>query len=69
MDHSRDGSDEERFTAEQISALEDSPGGPKTILSYMSIGEAEDHRWYWQQSWDRDRDGGPDAGDPAWRGR
>jgi endo-alpha-1,4-polygalactosaminidase (GH114 family) len=48
MDYSRDGSDEERFTTEQISALEDSPGGPKTILSYMSIGAAEDHRWYWQ---------------------
>ena len=35
----------------------------------MSIGEAEDYRWYWQRSWDGDRDGRPDAGAPAWLGR
>jgi cysteinyl-tRNA synthetase len=69
MDYSRDGSDDERFTAEEIGALKASPGGPKTVLSYMSIGEAEDYRWYWQQSWDRNRDGRPDAGTPAWLGR
>ena len=27
MDYSRDGSDEEKFTADEISALKDSPGG------------------------------------------
>jgi len=48
MDYSRDGSDAEKFTAEGINALRDNPGGPKTVLSYMSIGEAEDYRWYWQ---------------------
>ena len=69
MDYSRDGSDERKFTAAQISALKDSPGGPKTVLSYMSIGEAEDYRWYWQRSWDANRDGRPDAGAPAWLGR
>jgi cysteinyl-tRNA synthetase len=69
MDYSRDGSDEEKFTAGEVGALKESPGGPKTVLSYMSIGEAEDYRWYWQQSWDRNRDGRPDAGAPAWLGR
>ena len=69
MDYSRDGSDEKKFTAEQISALKNSPGGPKTVLSYMSIGEAEDYRWYWQRSWDANRDGRPDAGAPEWLGR
>jgi cysteinyl-tRNA synthetase, unknown class len=69
MDYSRDGSDERKFTAAQISALKNSPGGPKTVLSYMSIGEAEDYRWYWQRSWDANRDGRPDAGAPAWLGR
>ena len=69
MDYSRDGSDDEKFTAAQISALKDSPGGPETVLSYMSIGEAEDYRWYWQRSWDSNRDGRPDAGAPAWLGR
>ncbi len=69
MDYSRDGSDERKFTAEEIAALKTSPGGPKTVLSYMSIGEAEDYRWYWQQSWDKNRDGRPDAEAPAWLGR
>jgi cysteinyl-tRNA synthetase len=44
MDYSRDGSDVEKFTAGEISALKISPGGSKTVLSYMSIGEAEDYR-------------------------
>ena len=44
MDYSRDGSDERKFTAPQIRTLKSSPGGPKTVLSYMSIGEAEDYR-------------------------
>jgi cysteinyl-tRNA synthetase len=69
MDYSRDGSDERRFTHEEIAALKESPGGPKTVLSYMSIGEAEDYRWYWQRSWDRNRDGKPGASAPDWLGR
>jgi cysteinyl-tRNA synthetase len=69
MDYSRDGSDAEKFTSGEIAALKDSPGGPETVLSYMTIGEAEDYRWYWQQSWDKNRDGRPDAGAPAWLGR
>jgi cysteinyl-tRNA synthetase len=68
MDYSRDGSDERAFSAEQIAALRDSPGGPKTVLSYVSIGEAEDYRWYWQRSWDRNRDGRPGASAPDWLG-
>jgi endo-alpha-1,4-polygalactosaminidase (GH114 family) len=61
MDYFRDGSDERKFTAAQISALKNSSGGPKTVLYYMSIGGAEDYRWYWQHSWDADRDGRPDT--------
>jgi cysteinyl-tRNA synthetase len=69
MDYSRDGSDARKFTAGEIAALKTSPGGPKTVLSYMSIGEAEDYRWYWQRSWDKNRDGRPDAAAPDWLGR
>lgn len=69
MDYSRDGSDEEKFSDEEIAALKTSPGGPKTVLSYMSIGEAEDYRWYWQRSWDKNRDGRPGADAPDWLGR
>jgi cysteinyl-tRNA synthetase, unknown class len=69
MDYSRDGSDERKFTSEEIAALKNSSGGPKIALSYMSIGEAENYRWYWQKSWDKNRDGRPDAGAPDWLGR
>ena len=34
----------------------------------MSIGEAEDYRWYWQNAWDRRRDGVADSGAPEWLG-
>jgi dipeptidyl aminopeptidase/acylaminoacyl peptidase len=64
IDYSQDGSDENRFTAEQISALKNSPGGPKLVLAYMSIGEAENYRWYWDNKWDADNDGNPDLGAP-----
>jgi len=28
-------------------------GGQRLILAYMSIGEAEDYRYYWDASWDK----------------
>jgi cysteinyl-tRNA synthetase len=68
IDYSRDGSDDARFTAAEIAQLKASPGGTKLVLAYMSIGEAEDYRWYWQETWDADHDGTPDAGAPAWLG-
>lgn len=58
IDYSADGSDEAAFTAAQIAALRRSPGGDKIVLAYMSIGEAEDYRFYWQDGWT--------PGDPPW---
>jgi cysteinyl-tRNA synthetase len=58
MDYSADGSDEAAFSAAEIAALQHSPGGEKIVLAYMSIGEAEDYRFYWQEGWR--------PGDPAW---
>lgn len=46
MDYSSDGSEEGEFTAEEIAAIKNSPGGSKIVLSYMSIGEAEEGRFY-----------------------
>ena len=36
---------------EVIPALKNSPGGPKIVLCYMSIGQAERYRWYYQPEW------------------
>ena len=68
IDYSRDGSDARGFTSRQIRALKDSPGWPKRVLAYMSIGEAEDYRWYWRRSWDANVDGKPDDEAPSWLG-
>lgn len=68
MDYSLDGSDDEKFTSSQISLLKNSSGGNKIVLAYMSIGEAENYRWYWNNSWDANNDGVPDNGAPSWLG-
>jgi len=57
MDYSSDGSADGEFTSSQIQQLKDTG---KIVLSYMSIGEAEDYRYYWQSAWT--------DGDPAWLG-
>lgn len=48
MDYSRDGSDEGAYTREEIEAIRQAGVVP---VAYISIGEAEDYRFYWSQSW------------------
>ena len=66
MDYSRDGSDGGAYAPEEIRILRDHGIIP---LEYLSVGEAEDYRFYWKGDWDGDRDGVPDPGAPAWLGR
>ncbi|MBM3315101.1 hypothetical protein FJY71_04565 [candidate division WOR-3 bacterium] len=68
VDYSVDGTDEGRLTADDVADLKDSPGGRKTVLAYLNVGEAEDYRWYWDEAWDADADGMPDPGAPEWLG-
>jgi cysteinyl-tRNA synthetase, unknown class len=68
-DYAENGHEATRFTPGQIAALQHSPGGAKRVLAYMSIGEAETYRWYWQKKWDANLDGVPDKGAPSWLGR
>ena len=67
-DYSKDGSDKEKFTPEEIYKLKNSAGGQKIVLAYLSIGEAEDYRWYWDSTWDKNKDGIPDKDAPDWLG-
>jgi cysteinyl-tRNA synthetase, unknown class len=40
------------FPREVVNLMRDRPGGGKRlILAYLSIGEAESYRYYWQDSW------------------
>lgn len=48
VDYSADGSGDTEFSSAQIQALKDSG---KVVLAYMSIGEAEDYRFYFDSAW------------------
>ncbi len=66
IDYSRDGSDFECFTREDIAVLKNSKRGGRLVLAYISIGEAESYRFYWKKSWKRDRPVWLDRENPDW---
>jgi len=68
VDYSAWGDDESAFTAAQIATLKQSPGGDKIVLAYMSIGEAENYRFYWQDGWVPGDPDWLDAENPNWPG-
>jgi len=51
-----------------IPALKHSRGGSKIILCYMSIGQAENYRWYWQSEWVQNPPEWLDVPDGVWAG-
>lgn len=52
---------EEMLTASDVASLKQKHnGGTRLVLCYMSIGEAEDYRYYWQSDWS--------TNPPAWLG-
>ncbi len=40
----------------------------KTVLAYVSIGEAEDCRWYWDSAWENDPPEWLGPENPEWEG-
>jgi cysteinyl-tRNA synthetase len=65
IDYSRDGSADGEFSRADIERLR---AAGKTVLAYLSIGEAEDYRFYWGPSW---QPGSPSFladENPAWPG-
>lgn len=45
----------EELTADDVTALKTKAnGGERLVIAYMSIGEAEDYRSYWQSDWNTD---------------
>jgi cysteinyl-tRNA synthetase len=57
------------FTSSEINQLRSKAnGGSRLIIAYLSIGEAEDYRYYWQPAW---HPGSPfwlDNQNPDWEG-
>ena len=49
----------ESFTAAEVARLKQKAnGGTRMVICYMSIGEAENYRYYWQSNWK--------TGTPSW---
>jgi cysteinyl-tRNA synthetase len=69
IDYSADGTDLEAFTQEQIDILRRKPDGSRRfVVCYLSIGEAEDYRYYWKERWLKTRPTWLDEENPEWEG-
>ncbi len=61
--------DKQQFTVSQIAQLKyKANGGKRILICYMSIGEAENYRYYWQSSWDSILPNYIVVEDPEWKG-
>jgi cysteinyl-tRNA synthetase, unknown class len=72
MDYSRDTTTAGAFTPADLARMKKKPDGSRRIvLSYISIGEAENYRFYWsERGWDRaaNRANVVDEENPEWKG-
>ena len=67
IDIAYDGSPAGAWTKAEVRAIRAGKPG-RRVVAYLSIGEAEDYRAYWNTAWDANRDGKPDPGAPAFLG-
>lgn len=57
------------FTKEEVESLKmKSNGGKRLVVAYMSIGEAEDYRYYWKNEWSNKKPDWLDKVNPDWPG-
>lgn len=66
MDYSSDGNETGEFSYSEVNYMKSTGDKKKLLISYISIGEAENYRFYWEESWDANHDGIPDLGAPNW---
>lgn len=60
-----------QFTADEVRQMKTrTDGGPRILLAYLSIGEAERYRFYWNQDWYQPETRPPWLGEvnPRWDG-
>lgn len=59
----------QEFTASEINSLKTKKNsGLRIVISYMSIGEVEDYRYYWQDSWINSPPSWLEDENPDWEG-
>jgi len=69
LEPGRTGGADGEFTSTEIETIRtDGPCGDKIILAYLSIGEAEDYRDYWDPAWVDDQGMPREDVAPAWLG-
>ncbi|MEC9347198.1 MAG: MJ1477/TM1410 family putative glycoside hydrolase [Pseudomonadota bacterium] len=69
VDYSADGSGARAYSPADVALMQRrSDGGRRIVLSYMSIGEAEDYRFYWQKAWAKKPPAWLEDENPAWAG-
>ncbi len=70
LEPSREGDAASEFTRAELDAIRQGGAcGDKMILAYLSIGEAEDYRDYWDPGWVNGEGGAPiDGVAPSWLG-
>ena len=64
IDYSSDGTEEGEYSSLDLQLMREPED--KLLLSYLSIGEAETYRYYWEEDWDLNNDGIPDPSAPEW---
>lgn len=68
IDPTRDGSDEGTLKPQEIARLKRKPDGSRRlVIAYLSIGEAESYRGYWQASWKKQKPAWLLAENPEWK--
>jgi cysteinyl-tRNA synthetase len=61
--------DNQPFTPVDLSQMKiKANGGTRLVVAYMSIGEADDYRYYWESEWKKDPPSWMDGENPDWEG-
>jgi len=59
----------EELLGEDVTSLKvKKNGGTRLVIAYMSIGEAEDYRYYWESSWEKNPPSWLAGENPDWPG-
>jgi cysteinyl-tRNA synthetase len=67
IDYSKDGEESGRYSVTEMAEMQS--GGSRKVLAYLSIGEAEDYRYYFDPRWVSWIEGQPTSAAPCWLGR